>query len=140
MCLRVFIGLLIMNEKFILKCKNNMAPINYYPSMDGNITMANSDGKEFITTPKPRYTLSSVFPNLEVQNQVMEILRKDREEKIEYHKKARFSSYLDVSAEEIGQWSWDQIDERILEQLNSSRGVQKLFCKSKRIKFVKNNK
>ena len=83
---------------------------------------------------KPCYTLSSVFPNLEVQNQVMEILRKDRVERIECHKKARFSSYLNVPSEELGQWSWDQIDEHILEKSNAPRGVQKLFYKSKKRK------
>lgn len=110
------------------------APVDSYETKDGIVVTTYPDNKVTITNAKPHYTLSSVFPNLEVQNQVMEILRKDREEKIECHKKARFSSYLNVSSEEIGQWSWEQIDEHILEQANSPKGIQKFFCKVKRKK------
>lgn len=149
--------LFIRNKQFFLKYRKNKVPafkgnllnaeeveeyeasignipVDSYQTKDGIVVTTYPDNKVTITKVKPCYTLSSVFPNLEVQNQVMEILRKDREERIEYHKKARFSSYLNVSSEEIGQWSWEQIDECILEQVNSPKGVQKLFCKIKRRK------
>lgn len=130
----------MVNQNLLLNCRKNEGVMFRGNLSDSEeieectASTRNGTVDSYPVEERPRYTLSSVFPNLEVQNQVMEILRKDREERIECHKKARFSSYLNVPSEEIGQWSWDKIDEHILEQVNSPKGIQKFLCKVKRKK------
>lgn len=86
----------------------------------------NVDESEIID--KPTYTLTSIFPNEEIQNEVLMFLEKSWNEDIERHHKRIFSEYLDINEDEIILLDWDRIDELILKKYKSSfRGKVRYF-------------
>lgn len=85
------------------------------------IVEQDEDGNLYYTYPnnivemrKPKYHLVSIFPSVEIQNQVMDYLNYLDELELEKRKKKLFASYLNLSEEEIVLMSWDEIDEAIL--------------------------
>lgn len=96
------------------------------------------DGNRYVTYPnniveiiKPKYVLTSIFPSVEVQNEVMDYLNYLDEIELDKRKKKLFSKYLGISEEEIELMTWESIDEAILNKyIRTHRWKRKILAGS----------
>lgn len=77
------------------------------------------------------YYLSSVFPDIETQDMVYDILREMNRQDLERSAKREYSSYVGLDEEIIQNMSWEDIDERILEASKSKVRVRSIFKQNK---------
>lgn len=90
--------------------------INDEPQMieeDENGNLYYTYPNNIVEMSKPKFIFRSIFPSIEIQNEVMDYLRYLDEIELDKRKKKLFVQYLDLSEEEIVMMSWESIDEAI---------------------------